>query len=145
MERYSAKLTVQKITGSLRINALTRAMFYLPLPLVVGVGHRFTGNYSGKELQREMQLQCTKFSLLVSIMLTHAVSKFQAILLQQYTFPTLWLIVLHSLYRKGLGFYSNYTVASQVCLLIFLYAPLIVNQNLYCLSPQTALTNGHRF
>lgn len=50
MERYYAKLTVQKITGSFGINALTRAMFYLPLPLVAGVGHRFIGNYSGKEL-----------------------------------------------------------------------------------------------
>lgn len=104
MERSYAKLTAQKITGFLGINALPRAVFSLPLPLVAGVGHSFIGNYLRKELQKNMQLQCTKFSLLDSIMLNHAVSKFQAILLQTIHIAYLMVNCLAFLILKRIGF-----------------------------------------
>lgn len=137
MERSYGKLT-PKMTESLRTSPWTgRATFQLSLPLVAGVGHRLTDNSSGKELLWETQLYCTilNFPFLIPphwlVRYLHSRLSY----FKQHMSSTLRLIFLHSLYLKG------YPVVSYVCWFDFLLSShLIVNQNLYCLSPyETAL------
>ena len=112
-------------------------MFQLSLPLVAGVGHRFTANYSEKEISgRWIIMHYHKLSLFDSTILAHEVSKFQAILL-----PTIHVTLLKMNFPAFFTFRKIHNSYLNMLFDFLLSSHLTVNQKLCCLSPlhQTAL------